>query len=96
LVTAHASATSTCGSAPSVAQRWILGVRCIWDIDGDRRAAGKLHRHPYKEVFIVQEGSVTFTAGDDIIEASGGQVVVWCLPASRTSSSTPATEPFGR
>jgi mannose-6-phosphate isomerase-like protein (cupin superfamily) len=51
-------------------------VRCIWDIDGDRRAAGKLHRHPYKEVFIVQEGSVTFTAGDDIIEASGGQVIV--------------------
>ncbi len=36
----------------------------------------KLHRHPYEEVFVVQEGSVTFTAGDEVIEASGGQVVV--------------------
>src|SRR5215217_2522659 len=36
----------------------------------------KLHRHPYEEVFVVQEGSVTFTAGEDVIEASGGQVVV--------------------
>jgi mannose-6-phosphate isomerase-like protein (cupin superfamily) len=36
----------------------------------------RLHRHPYAEVFVVQEGSVTFTAGDEIIEASGGQIVV--------------------
>jgi mannose-6-phosphate isomerase-like protein (cupin superfamily) len=36
----------------------------------------RLHRHPYEEVFVVQEGSVTFTAGDDVIEARGGQVVV--------------------
>ncbi len=24
----------------------------------------KLHRHPYEEVFVVQEGSVAFTAGE--------------------------------
>src|ERR687891_1159379 len=36
----------------------------------------RLHRHPYEEVFVVQEGSATFTAGDDVIEARGGQVVV--------------------
>ena len=36
----------------------------------------KLHRHPYEEVFVVQEGSVTFTAGDEVVQASGGQVVV--------------------
>jgi mannose-6-phosphate isomerase-like protein (cupin superfamily) len=36
----------------------------------------KLHRHPYEEVFVVQEGTATFTAGEDVIEASGGQVVV--------------------
>ena len=36
----------------------------------------KLHRHPYEEVFVVQEGSATFTAGDEIVEAHGGQVVV--------------------
>ena len=36
----------------------------------------KLHRHPYEEVFVVQEGRVRFTAGDEVIEARGGQVVV--------------------
>jgi mannose-6-phosphate isomerase-like protein (cupin superfamily) len=36
----------------------------------------RLHRHPYEEVFVVQEGTATFTAGDGAIEASGGQVVV--------------------
>jgi mannose-6-phosphate isomerase-like protein (cupin superfamily) len=36
----------------------------------------KLHRHPYEEVFVVQEGSATFTAGEETIEVSGGQVVV--------------------
>jgi quercetin dioxygenase-like cupin family protein len=36
----------------------------------------RLHRHPYEEVFVVQEGSATFTAGADVIEAAGGQVVV--------------------
>jgi quercetin dioxygenase-like cupin family protein len=36
----------------------------------------KLHTHPYAEVFVVQEGDLTFTVGDDIIEATGGQIVV--------------------
>jgi mannose-6-phosphate isomerase-like protein (cupin superfamily) len=35
-----------------------------------------LHRHPYEEIFVVQEGSATFTAGDEVIEVRGGQVVV--------------------
>jgi mannose-6-phosphate isomerase-like protein (cupin superfamily) len=35
-----------------------------------------LHRHPYEEVFVIQDGTVTFTAGDETIEANGGQVVV--------------------
>jgi mannose-6-phosphate isomerase-like protein (cupin superfamily) len=46
------------------------------EIDAPPGSGPKLHRHPYEEVFIVQEGSATFTAGDDLIEASGGQVVV--------------------
>jgi len=45
-------------------------------IDAPPGSGPKLHRHPYEEVFVVQEGSVTFTAGDEVIEASGGQVVV--------------------
>jgi mannose-6-phosphate isomerase-like protein (cupin superfamily) len=45
-------------------------------IDAPPGSGPKLHTHPNEEVFVVQEGSVTFTAGDDVIEASGGQVVV--------------------
>jgi mannose-6-phosphate isomerase-like protein (cupin superfamily) len=45
-------------------------------VDAPPGSGPKLHRHPYEEVYVVQEGSVTFTAGDDVIEASGGQVVV--------------------
>lgn len=36
----------------------------------------QLHTHPYEEVFVVQEGDLTFTVGDDTIEATGGQIVV--------------------
>ncbi len=35
-----------------------------------------LHKHPYEEIFIVQEGKLTFTVGDSAIEASGGQIVI--------------------
>lgn len=45
-------------------------------IDAPPGSGPKLHRHPYEEVFVIQQGSVTFTAGDETIEARGGQVVV--------------------
>ena len=45
-------------------------------IDAPPGSGPKLHKHPYEEVFVVQEGTVTFTAGDETIEARGGQVVV--------------------
>jgi mannose-6-phosphate isomerase-like protein (cupin superfamily) len=35
-----------------------------------------LHTHPYTEVFIVQEGEATFTAGDEELVVTGGNVVV--------------------
>ena len=35
-----------------------------------------LHAHPYAEVFVVQEGELTFTVGEDTVEATGGQIVV--------------------
>lgn len=41
----------------------------------------RLHRHPYDEVFVVQEGRVTFTVGDETVEATGGQIVV--VPAGQ-------------
>ena len=45
-------------------------------VDAPPGGGPRLHRHPYEEVFVVQEGSATFTAGDDVIETTGGQVVV--------------------
>jgi mannose-6-phosphate isomerase-like protein (cupin superfamily) len=45
-------------------------------VDAPPGSGPKLHRHPYEEVFVVQEGTVTFTAGDETIEAKGGQLVV--------------------
>jgi mannose-6-phosphate isomerase-like protein (cupin superfamily) len=45
-------------------------------VDAPPGGGPKLHRHPYEEVFVIQEGSVTFMAGGETIEAKGGQVVV--------------------
>ncbi len=35
-----------------------------------------LHRHPYDEVFIVQEGEATFTVGGKQVEARAGDILV--------------------
>ncbi len=40
----------------------------------------RLHTHPYEEVFVVQEGALTFTLGDAAVEAPSGHIVV--VPAS--------------
>jgi mannose-6-phosphate isomerase-like protein (cupin superfamily) len=45
-------------------------------IDAPPGSGPKLHKHPYEEVFVVQEGEVTFTAGQESIEVTAGQVVV--------------------
>jgi mannose-6-phosphate isomerase-like protein (cupin superfamily) len=45
-------------------------------VDAPPGSGPKLHRHPYEEVFVVQEGTATFTAGEETLEVSGGQVVV--------------------
>ena len=44
--------------------------------DGAPGSGPDLHKHPYAEVFVIQEGDVTFTVGEDTIEATGGQIVV--------------------
>jgi quercetin dioxygenase-like cupin family protein len=36
----------------------------------------QLHRHPYEETFIVEEGEVLFTVGESTIEARAGDIVV--------------------
>jgi len=36
----------------------------------------RLHRHPYPEIFVIQEGEATFIVGDDTINAVGGQILI--------------------
>lgn len=36
----------------------------------------RLHRHPYLELFIIHEGTATYTAGDATYEATAGQIVI--------------------
>jgi quercetin dioxygenase-like cupin family protein len=44
--------------------------------EGPPGSGPELHRHPYAEVFVIQDGGVTFTVGEDTIEAAAGQIVV--------------------
>jgi len=53
------------------------GAQVSFFLSHNRPGSGpKLHRHPYEEIFIVQEGDVRFTAGDRTIEARSGDIVV--------------------
>lgn len=36
----------------------------------------RLHKHPYAEVFIIQEGRASFTVGDAMVEGRAGQVII--------------------
>jgi mannose-6-phosphate isomerase-like protein (cupin superfamily) len=36
----------------------------------------RLHKHPYKEIFIISEGSATFTVGKTTLEARAGQIII--------------------
>jgi mannose-6-phosphate isomerase-like protein (cupin superfamily) len=49
---------------------------CVILFDGPPGSGPKLHRHPYAEVLLVQEGSAAFTVGEDMIDVTGGQIVV--------------------
>jgi mannose-6-phosphate isomerase-like protein (cupin superfamily) len=50
-------------------------VSFIW-VDMPPGGAIRLHKHPYKEIFIIQEGAVTFTVGAAMLEAHAGQIVI--------------------
>ena len=51
------------------------GISVIF-FDGPPGSGPHLHRHPYTEVFIVQEGQATFTVGETTFDVTGGQIVV--------------------
>src|SRR5918911_506729 len=44
--------------------------------DAPRGGGPRLHRHPYAEVFVVQEGRAVFTIGSETREVTGGHVVI--------------------
>ncbi len=50
-------------------------VSFIW-VDMRPGEGPRLHRHPYEEVFILQEGRATFTVGSATLDATAGQIVV--------------------
>lgn len=53
------------------------GTQVSFFLSHNRPGTGpKLHRHPYEETFIVQEGEVLFTVGDRTIEARAGDIIV--------------------
>ena len=45
-------------------------------IDAQSGEGPSLHSHPYEEIFVIETGQATFTVGDAIIEATGGQIVI--------------------
>ncbi len=36
----------------------------------------RLHKHPYKEIFIIQEGAATYTVGSVSLKAHAGQIII--------------------
>jgi mannose-6-phosphate isomerase-like protein (cupin superfamily) len=52
-----------------------VGV-CVLFIDAAPGDGPRLHRHPYEEIFIVQEGEARFVAGDEERVAGAGDIVV--------------------
>ena len=50
-----------------------------------------LHTHAYHELFIVQEGTATFTADGEERVVGAGEIVIVPPGTPRTASRTPAT-----
>jgi quercetin dioxygenase-like cupin family protein len=72
------------------------GARISFFISRNRPGTGpELHRHPYEETFIVEEGKVRFTVGENTIEATAGEIIV-APPVRRTSSSAPVPDGSGK
>lgn len=50
-------------------------VSFIW-VDMPPGGMVRLHKHPYPEIFIIQQGVSTFTIGSTTLEAHTGQIVI--------------------
>lgn len=54
-------------------------VSFIW-VDMPPGGFVRLHKHPYKEIFIIQQGVSLFTIGPATLEAHTGQIII--VPAN--------------
>jgi len=50
-------------------------VSFIW-VDMSPGGFVRLHKHPYKEIFIIQEGMATFTVDSTTLDAHAGQIII--------------------
>ena len=50
-------------------------VSFIW-VDMPPGGTIRLHKHPYEEIFLIQEGVATFTVGSATLEARAGQIII--------------------
>ena len=50
-------------------------ISFLW-VDMPPGGSIRLHKHPYKEIFIIQEGVSTFTIGSTTLEAHAGQIII--------------------
>jgi mannose-6-phosphate isomerase-like protein (cupin superfamily) len=57
------------------AQYQDVEVSFIW-VDMPSGGTIRLHKRPYKEIFIIQEGVATFTVGSTALEAHAGQIII--------------------
>lgn len=53
-------------------------VSFIW-VDMPPGGTIRLHKHPYQEIFIIQEGEATFTVGSATLRVHAGQIIL--IPA---------------
>jgi mannose-6-phosphate isomerase-like protein (cupin superfamily) len=49
---------------------------CLILVDARPGGGPRLHRHPYEEVFVVQEGRATYVVGETEYEVGAGDIVV--------------------
>lgn len=56
-------------------QHDVRNVSFIW-VDMPPGGTVRLHKHPYEETFIIQEGIATVTVGSATLEAQAGQIII--------------------
>jgi mannose-6-phosphate isomerase-like protein (cupin superfamily) len=44
--------------------------------NGPPGSGPRLHRHPYAELFVIEEGEATFVVGDEVVAATAGQILI--------------------